>query len=89
MLRLGTFLAGAGACAIALAGCWILVLGIPDELSVHCVVFFTERCRMIAYPSGTSAVGLPYHPLFFWISLLVGVVGAIIRAWYSAAGGVE
>jgi hypothetical protein len=81
--RLGVvaYAAGLGACTAALL--WFLYIGVPDEDTVECALFFTARCKQMVLATGGPAALIAYSRFLVWavwLGLALWIAGLVIEA---------
>jgi|JRHI01.1.fsa_nt_gi hypothetical protein len=75
------YVAGLSACIMALL--WLLYLGVPDDDTVECSLFFTARCKEMVLAFGGPAALFAYSRVLVWvvwIGLALWVTGLVIEA---------
>ena len=81
--RLGVIAYATGLTTCIMTLLWLLYIGIPDEDTVECSLFFSARCKAMVLAFGGPAALFAYSRVLVWvvwIGLALWVTGLVIEA---------
>jgi hypothetical protein len=81
--RLGAIAYGTGLCTCIMTLLWLLYLGVPDEDTVECSLFFSARCKAMVLILGGPAALFAYSRVLVWavwLGLALWFTGLVIEA---------